>query len=144
MRALAEKLLTDLGDSGSIFMYTTYEKTVIEGLAKMFPDLADDLAGLIARLVDLHPVTRDHYYDPAMRGSWSLKAVLPTVAPDLDYSQLEEVQDGVAAGRAYLECIALDTDVVRRIELRMKLREYCKRDTLGMVRLVGLLTNGRG
>ncbi len=143
MRALARRLLVTLGDSGSIFIYTTYEKTVIEGLAKMFPDLADDLADLIARLVDLHLVTRDHYYDPAMRGSWSLKAVLPTVAPDLDYSELGEVQDGVAAGRAYLECIALDTDVVRRIELRMKLREYCKRDTLGMVKIARHLINGQ-
>ena len=39
------------------------------------------------------------------KGSWSIKAVLPTVAPELDYSGLGEVRDGIGAQGAYLELI---------------------------------------
>jgi len=38
-----------------------------------------------------------HYYHPDQHGSYSIKAVLPTVAPELDYGELDEVQDGTAA-----------------------------------------------
>ena len=41
MRALAEKMIDCLGDTGPVLMYTTYERTVIEGLSEMFPDLAE-------------------------------------------------------------------------------------------------------
>jgi hypothetical protein len=32
-----------------------------------------------------------------MLGSWSIKAVIPTVAPELDYKALAEVQEGMGA-----------------------------------------------
>ena len=44
MRALAEKMIACLGDSGPVLMYTTYERTVINGLIELFPDLADAAA----------------------------------------------------------------------------------------------------
>lgn len=77
-----------------------------------------------------------NYYHPDMRGSWSLKAVLPTVAPDLDYGDLDEVQDGVLAQVAYEEAIAPGTSAARRETIRRNLLRYCERDTLAMVRLV--------
>ena len=46
-----------------------------------------------------------------MHGSWSIKAVLPTVAPDLSYAKLGDVRDGLAAQTAYLE--AIDAEDVR-------------------------------
>ena len=79
---------------------------------------------------------RAHYYHPAMKGSWSLKAVLPCIAPDLDYSNLEEVADGGAAQRAFIELIAKKTTQDRRKELEERMLKYCERDTLAMVRLV--------
>ena len=62
--------------------------------------------------------------------------MLPTVAPDLDYVDLEQVHDGTEAQIAYDEAIAPGTSAERREELRQGLLEYCERDTLGMVRLV--------
>ena len=44
-----------------------------------------------------------------MLGSWSIKAVIPTVSPELDYKALEEVQDVMGAQRAYLEAIDAGT-----------------------------------
>jgi hypothetical protein len=82
------------------------------------------------------PLVKAHYYAPAMRGSWSLKAVVPTVAAELDYDSLTEVRDGGAAQAAYLEAIAPGTTPARREQLRGALLEYCRYDTLSLFKLV--------
>jgi hypothetical protein len=69
-----------------------------------------------------------------MKGSWSIKAVLPTVAPDLKYDELD-VGDGIEAQLAYSEIIYPDTSQERKQQLTEGLREYCTLDTLAMVRL---------
>jgi hypothetical protein len=105
----------------------------------MFPDLASKLKALRNRLVDLHPIVKDHYYHPDMKGSWSLKPVTACMAPEISHANLEEVTDGMAAQRAYLEIIDRETDNVRRENLKKRLLDYCELDTLAMVRITGLL-----
>lgn len=136
MRAFAEKLIAALGDEGPIFVYSHFEKTALNQLIGMLPDLAASLAAIIDRLIDLLPLARRHYYHPQMKGSWSIKAVLPTVAPDLNYDDLDEIHDGLAAQQAYFEAINPGTNETRRQDLLRHLDEYCKLDTLAMVRLV--------
>jgi hypothetical protein len=136
MRRLAESLLASLGTTGPILVYTPYERRVLKDLAARYPDLAAGLAALDERIVDLHPPTRRHYYHPAMLGSWSIKAVLPTVAPELSYRALGEVQDGLAAQHAYVEAIQPATTDARRASLRRALLDYCRQDTLALVKLV--------
>jgi hypothetical protein len=108
----------------------------------MFPDLSKRITNVIDRLVDLLPVMREHYYHPAMRGSWSIKAVLPTIAPDLDYGMLEDVKDGSSAQQAFLEAIDPVCSEVRRRTIRKALELYCERDTLAMVRIVRFIESG--
>lgn len=135
-RAFAEELIAALGRRGPVLVYNqAFERSVLRGLASAHPDLAADLNGIIARMVDLLPITRDHYYHPDMLGSWSLKKVLPTVAPDLDYSELEGVQDGSQAQQAFIEAIAEETPKERQEQLREALLTYCQRDTEALVRL---------
>jgi hypothetical protein len=136
MRALAEALVRTLENAGPVLMYTNYERGVIEDLAAMHPDLAAPLQSIVERLVDLHPVTRANYYHPDMLGSWSIKAVLPTIAPDMDYASLEGIHEGTEASAAYLEAIRPQTKPERRDELRRDLLRYCRQDTEAMVRLV--------
>jgi len=136
MRALAEQMITDLEAQGPVLMYTSYERGVIQGLAAMFPDLAGALQAIDDRLVDLHPVTRNNFYHPDMLGSWSIKAVLPAIAPDMDYARLEGIQEGMGASLAYLEAIDPATGAGRKKEIRKDLLKYCKHDTQAMVRLV--------
>lgn len=139
MRICAETLLEALGDSGPVLVYTSYEAGVLKTLAEMFPDLAPRLEAVIERLFDLHPLTRANYYHPDMLGSWSIKAVLPTIAPELDYAALGEVQEGGAASDAFVEIMAPETDPARRAVLRADLLRYCALDTLAMLRLVQVL-----
>jgi hypothetical protein len=70
-----------------------------------------------------------------MRGSWSIKDVLPTVAPELDYADLGEVHDGTAAQLAFAEAVHHDTSPERADELARGLLAYCAQDTLALVRL---------
>jgi hypothetical protein len=86
----------------------------------------------IARLFDLLPVARAHYYHPEMRGSWSIKAILKAIAPALDYKDLV-VGDGNLAMDAFRKLIAPITGGIEREETRRALLEYCKRDTYAMV-----------
>ena len=146
MRACAEALLEALGEGGGggsvggggpvLVYHAPFEATILRQLAERFPDLAGRLQAVVDRIVDLLPIVKRNYYHPDMRGSWSLKAVLPTVAPDLDYGDLDEVQDGVLAQVAYEEAIAPGTSADRRETIRRNLLRYCERDTLAMVRMV--------
>jgi hypothetical protein len=136
MRALAEQMIGDLETAGPVLMYTSYERGVIKGLIEMFPDLSQGLQAIIDRLVDLYPVTRASYYHPDMHGSWSIKAVLPTIAPEMDYALLEGIAEGTEASAAYVEAIHTETSAERKEEIRLSLLKYCKHDTEAMVRLV--------
>lgn len=137
MRAFAESLLVAVDEPGPILVYNqAFEKTRIAELAAMFPDLAGQLNAVIARIVDLLPIMRECYYHPAMKGSWSIKKVVPTIAPDLDYGNLENVASSGDAPLAYLEATHPGTTEVRRVELDAALRRYCANDTLAMVELV--------
>ena len=139
MRKLAEKLVECLGSTGPVFMYTNYEKRVINSLVEMFPDLAAPLAGIVERLVDLLPIVRKHYYHPKMLGSWSLKAVSPTIDPQLDYSELDGIAEGMAAADGYIEAINPATTPARKAELENQLLRYCRFDTEVMVKIVRFL-----
>lgn len=82
--------------------------------------------------MDLLPVARAHWYHRDQRGSWSIKAVLPTIAAELDYAGLE-VKDGGAAQEAFLKAIAPETSTGRRRALELALKAYCARDTEAMI-----------
>lgn len=136
MEAVARSMLGVLTGAGPVLAYNAgFEKGRIEDLAHNVPAYADSLRNLNMRFVDLLPLTRENYYHPAMKGSWSLKAVLPTMAPELSYDSLGEVRDGTDAQTAYIELIAPDTAEDRKRALKAALEQYCERDTLALVRL---------
>jgi len=136
MRALAESLIECCGDNGPVLMYTSYEKMVISRLAELFPDLAIPLQLIIDRLFDLHPVVRDSYYHPKMLGSWSIKALLPAIAPHMNYSELQGIKEGMGASDGFIEAIDPITPASRKAQLEEQLLRYCKFDTEAMVEIV--------
>ena len=136
MRAFAESLIAALGSNGPVLVYSSFERTQLRALVVRFPDLDVPLTKIIGRLFDLLPVAQAGYYHPAMKGSWSIKAVLPTIAPDLDYGALREVQEGGAAQSAYREIIHPATGAERKANLTTDLKAYCALDTLALVRVV--------
>jgi hypothetical protein len=141
-RVFAESLLTVLGTHGAILVYNIgTERSHMRALAETYPDLAPAMNAAIERMVDLLPIAQDHYYHPEMRGSWSIKKVLPTIAPELTYDNLD-VGDGGMAQEAFLEMLHPETTAERRAQLREGLLRYCERDTLAMVRVAHFFENG--
>jgi hypothetical protein len=134
-------LLKTLGEQGPILVYNaSFERTRIEELAECFTDLAPSLLALVERIVDLLPLAQKNYYHPAMLGSWSIKAVLPTVS-ELDYGSLK-IGNGGLAQVAYVEMIAIDTPTNRREQIFEDLLKYCYQDTLAMVHVAKRLSGG--
>lgn len=135
-RAFAEALVEMVPKEGSIITYNaTFERSRVRELAAHHSDLAVDLTALASRIVDLEPVARATWYHRDQMGSWSIKAVLPTI-PKVDGYEDLEVQDGMEAQRAYLEAIDLPESDQRRDELKTGLQEYCAKDTWAMVELL--------
>ncbi len=135
-RAFAQALIAACGERGPIFVYNAgFETARIRELAERFPRLAQPLLALNARVVDLLPIARDHYYHPSQQGSWSIKAVLPALCPDLRYDALEGIQHGGMAMDAFLKALSPQTSQARKREIEQQLLAYCALDTYAMVRM---------
>lgn len=117
---------------GAIVTYSSYEKTILNGLAQAFPHYRNRLLALCDRIVDLLKLIRENYYDPGFNSSYSLKSVGPTLVPNLDYTDMD-IQDGAAASTAYNRMIADDTPDSDKATIKEALLAYCARDTEAMV-----------
>jgi hypothetical protein len=141
-RAFAESLAAALGQTGPIFVYNAgTERGHMQHLALRYPDLAPALKAAIARIVDLLPIAREHYYHPDMMGKWSIKNVLPTIVPELAYSGLE-VGDGTQAMMVFSELLDPTLAPERRAKLQQDLLTYCERDTLALVKVAHFFESG--
>jgi hypothetical protein len=134
------KVMPPTGVGPILVFHKTYEATRLKELAARHPGYATSIDRYLDRIVDLRPLVEAGYYHPAMRGSFSIKAILPTVAPDLDYGELDEVQHGTAAQVAYLyAALEPTTTPTRREALRRELLRYCRLDTWAMVEVAHFL-----
>ena len=131
-------LLDAVPPQGSVVVYSSYEKTILTDMARLFPQHKSRLEALCARLFDLLEVVRGHYYHPGFHGSYSLKSTLPALVPDMAYTDLE-IQGGDVASIGYTRMIAADTPEPKKAEIQEALLAYCKRDTEAMVRVLDAL-----
>jgi hypothetical protein len=144
-REFLEQLIVDTEGDGSIVVYyLPFERSVLSTLAETFPDHRGEIEERIERLVDLlEPFKKRAYWHPDMGGSNSLKNVLPVFAPELSYEQMD-ISNGE---QAMVEFINLERENgPAEVEAtRDALWEYCKLDTLAMVRILdglrGLVSN---
>jgi alkyl hydroperoxide reductase subunit AhpC len=136
--AFAESLLAATVDAAALVVYSSFEGDVLAALATQLPQLADGLLDRRARIVDLLPIVRDHCAHPALRGSFSIKSVLPAFVPDLGYGDLA-IRDGLTASLTHARLVDPHLDPARRAELRAQLLAYCRRDTDAMLALYRVL-----
>jgi hypothetical protein len=138
-RSFIEQLLGHLSDKGDILVYNlTFERSVLNALKNDFPQYASEIDAVTARLKDLMvPFKEKHYYHPDMKGSYSIKNVLPALVSELKYDGLKIGQGSVAM--AAFEKLQNETDIFKIAETRDALLEYCKMDTLAMVRILEVL-----
>jgi hypothetical protein len=131
-------------DNGSIVVYNEqFESQRLWELAGWLPAHTDRIRGIQRRLWDLLPVVRNHVYHPAFGGSFSLKAVLPALVPEMTYEGME-VPNGQAAGLAWESMISNRVTDSERQAKRKALLEYCGQDTLALVKLLDALRTASG
>jgi len=135
-REFISSLCAALGEQGNIVVYNAkFESQRLSDLAAWLPEFAGRIRRMQRRLWDLLPVMRNHVYHPAFAGSFSLKAVLPALVPEMTYEGMA-VANGMDAGLAWESLVRNGLDEVERLTTEKALREYCGQDTLALVRLL--------
>ena len=137
-RDIAERLVKDIPQDVCVLAYyMSFEKSRIEELANCFPDLKEHLMSINKNMKDLiDPFMNHDYYLKAMKGSYSIKYVLPALFPDdseLDYSNLKGIHNGREAMTAFAELEGKTQE--EKAVIRNQLLQYCKLDTYAMVKI---------
>ena len=133
---LTNNLVNQMPDKGSVLVYNqSFEIGILKNLAELFPQQKKKIENIINNVVDLMaPFKNRDIYHWQMNGSFSLKAVLPAMVPELSYEHLD-VSDGGMAMEAYAAMNQTD-DKKEIARIRKNLLEYCKMDTLAMVEII--------
>jgi hypothetical protein len=131
-----QRLIQDCGTSGDILVYNIgFERGKTNELLKFAPEHHDALRNIIGRFKDLMtPFQKRWYYTHDMRGSYSIKAVLPALVPELSYSDLN-IQEGGTASNTFAALVQglFEGDVE---QARKDLLDYCEMDTWAMVKVL--------
>lgn len=138
IRHFGLSLIDDIRDEGSVIAYNkSFEAGINKMIAKMYPEFKDDMTRLNGNMIDfLKPFQQRKYYSRDMHGLSSIKVVLPALYPDdeeLDYDSLSVVHKGSEASEAFLQLKNMTIDEQKRV--RQGLLEYCRLDTLAMVKI---------
>lgn len=140
---LALRLCEDIPNDVTVLAYNmSFEKGVIKRLATLFEEFSEHLLSINENMQDLMvPFQKKWYVTPHMNGSYSIKYVLPALVPEFEkaYKELESVQNGSQAMNAFVRLAFLEED--EKQKLRNSLLEYCKLDTLAMVKILKVLRN---
>ena len=125
-----------LGDHGSIVTYNqSFEEGVLKELAEAFPEYAEWVESIRARLVDLlKPFQSFFYYHPEQKGSASIKNVLPVLTGH-SYREMG-IHNGDEASTAFMRVTYSEVDESDRRRVLDDLEKYCGLDTEGMVWIV--------
>jgi|FLOH01.1.fsa_nt_gi hypothetical protein len=138
-KELAQGLVDSIPNNACIVTYNaSFEKRIIGELAEHFSEFATRLTGIRDNIIDLMvPFQNKHLYKKEMKGSYSIKYVLPALVPELSYKDLE-ISGGGQASETYAK-LHLNEDKNKIDEIRENLLEYCKLDTLAMVKILEVL-----
>jgi len=138
-RGLVDVLKERIGPVGSVVVwYESFEKARNAEMAELHPEDRGFLEDLNSRVFDLMKVFKKDYLDPDFQGSASIKNVLPVLLPELSYKTLD-IQNGTMALTEWERMLAEHTVTEHKEDIRKNLLEYCKLDTLAMVRIFEFL-----
>jgi hypothetical protein len=135
---LAKRLVKDIPTDVTVLAYNMgFEKGVIGKLSEQFEDLSVHLMAIHNNIQDLMtPFAKKDYYTPAMKGSYSIKYVLPALVPEMEkaYKELNLVHNGGEAMQTFGNLSRMGEELKQ--EYRKALLDYCKLDTLAMVKVL--------
>ena len=127
---------------GSVIAWNkAFECQVNDSIARRFLPAREYIIELNDRFYDLMDVfSRQYFVHRDLRGSVSIKKVLPVLTPELSYSGLG-IQDGAMASLMWSRIISGEIEDQECARLRANLRDYCALDSYGMCAIWRALTN---
>jgi hypothetical protein len=136
MPALLKQLKNDIGENGTVLTWNkSYEIGCNNRMGELYPDHAEFLSHLNERIEDLmKPFSEMWYFHKDFFGSASVKKVMPVLAPELSYKELN-VGDGLLARRMWTQTALQGQHQVERNKIMEDLSKYCTLDTYAMVRI---------
>ena len=134
---LIEHMLEDLGKTGSIVVHhAEFETKRIKELATYSPRHTTAILALLNRIEDTEvPFKNNWYLHPGLMGRSSIKVVLPTLVPELSYDEME-IAEGLSAALLFGDMYEGRLEDLMFETARQNLLDYCRMDTLAMVRIV--------
>jgi len=139
-KQLITKLIEDLQTEGSIITYSDFEHNIILNLIKLFPELKDKIHNIADRIIDFEVILRNNYYDKNFHGRTSIKKVLPVLVKNMNYDNLDIAEGGSASAHfAYMAMNMYSKE--KEEEIKKELLQYCRQDTLALVKIHQFLTN---
>lgn len=138
MYGLCKRLCEDIPMNSCVLVYNqSFEIPRLKEMAALFPKFSKHLLNIADNIKDLYPPFKNQdYYAKGMKGSASIKSVLPALYPkdsSLDYHNLDQVHKGDEASNAYLLLPTLSKSEQK--ELRDNMLKYCGLDTYATVKL---------
>lgn len=131
-----KQLISDCGSTGDILVYNIgFERGKLKDLIAIFPIYTTGINNIIGRLKDLMiPFQKKWYYTPVMKGSYSIKYILPALVPELSYQDLV-IKEGGTASSIFTQMVTgeFEGDIDKT---KIDLLEYCKLDTYAMVKIL--------
>ncbi len=136
-----ENLIEDIGKEGDILVFNrAFEVGRLNEIASNFPNFQFQISNIVSRIKDLMVVFQQRqYYVPEMKGSYSIKQVLPALVPGFTYDDLA-IGDGGSASHAFMSLIS-EKDEKKIRATRTNLLEYCRQDTLAMVEILKVISS---
>ena len=136
--ALAKHLINDIPKDSCVLAYNaSFEKSVLRDLAALYPEFSEHLLNIEQNIKDLMiPFKNKDYYHYKMQGSYSIKQVLPALIPEMEqaYKNLNLIHNGSEAMQSFEAMQTMDKE--SQESYRQALLEYCKLDTLAMVKIL--------
>jgi hypothetical protein len=140
-RDVASHLASAIGPAGSVLVwYKSFESGRNAEMGTLYPELEAFFTSINERVFDLYAIFSKKLYRHPEFKSNSLKSVLPILAPDLSYAALE-IGDGGSALSFWFDRVYRGVDPAEKDRTMNALREYCRLDTLAMVRILDHLQN---
>jgi hypothetical protein len=134
---LVEKLRKVISNSGSVIVWNkSFEGKCNNDMAEIAVEHKDFLLSINDRFYDLRDIfSKQYYVRREFKGSTSIKYVLPILVPELSYEELE-IRDGGMASSSYKKMLSEGITNEQKQVIKNQLLEYCKLDTLAMVRIL--------
>ncbi len=130
---VAELLGQYIDPKGTVVVwYAPFERGVNTEIGQRLPGVASLMDRINGQVQDLRDVfAKQHYVHPDFRGSTSIKAVMPVMAPKLSYADLQ-IKKGATASEQWWNMTAENTAAGERERIAAALLAYCGLDSYAM------------